>query len=225
MELMRKDERRLEPTSILGFPTCTRKPLRNSRTVKSITSSKTGFNSPVCLRWRFPTATLLRSWKIVSYVRSLRCLTGGEKTMEASTFTSARYVGSQACQKCHKDIYDCWKETPMANVVRDPRERPDAIIPDLSTNTIARFTEDRIAFVYGRKWKQRCFTKIGDDHFRLNGTSAIKHGGPTTYQTLEQIGGLRNTHPTTCSVRPERPATAATPSVMTFTPNRSASGT
>src|SRR3984957_13792643 len=83
------------------------------------------------------------SWKLVSYIRSLRSLTSAEKTQEASTSTSAHYVGSQTCQKCHQDIYDRWKKTPMANVVRDPREHPDAIIPDLSTNTVARFTKDQ----------------------------------------------------------------------------------
>jgi len=29
----------------------------------------------------------------------------------------------------------------MANVVRDPREHPDAIIPDLSTNKVSKFTK------------------------------------------------------------------------------------
>jgi predicted CXXCH cytochrome family protein len=107
------------------------------------------------------------SWKLVSYIRSLRPLTSGEKTIETSTSTSAHYVGSQACQKCHQAIYERWKRTPMANVVRDPREHPDAIIPDLSTNTVARFTRDQVAFVYGSKWKQRYFTKIGDDYYPL----------------------------------------------------------
>jgi mono/diheme cytochrome c family protein len=109
----------------------------------------------------------VESWKLVSYIRSLRPLTSGEKIIVASTSTSAHYVGSQACQKCHQDIYERWKKTPMANVVRDPREHPDAIIPDLSTNTIARFTKDQVAFVYGSKWKQRYFTKIGDDYYPL----------------------------------------------------------
>jgi predicted CXXCH cytochrome family protein len=55
----------------------------------------------------------------------------------------------------------------MANVVRDPREHPDAIIPDLTTNTVAKFTRDQVAFVYGSIWKQRYFTKAGDDYFPL----------------------------------------------------------
>jgi hypothetical protein len=60
-----------------------------------------------------------------------------------------------------------WKKTPMANVVRDPREHPEAIIPDPATNTVAKFSKDQIAFVYGSVWKQRYFTKVGDDYFPL----------------------------------------------------------
>ncbi len=108
------------------------------------------------------------SWKLVLFIRSLRPLTGTEKTQAGTDHCeSAHYVGSQACEKCHAQIYDHWKKTPMANVVRDPREHPDAIIPDLATNTVAKFTKDQVAFVYGSIWKQRYFTKIGDDYFPL----------------------------------------------------------
>jgi predicted CXXCH cytochrome family protein len=107
------------------------------------------------------------SWKLVSYIRSFRPLASGEKRLEASSSVSAHYSGSQACEKCHADIYDRWKKTPMANVVRDPRDHPDAILPDLNTNTVARFTKEQVAFVYGSKWKQRYFTKIGDDYYPL----------------------------------------------------------
>ena len=42
----------------------------------------------------------------------------------------------------------------MANVVRDPREHPEAIIPDLSgADQFFHFTKDDIAFVYGSPWK------------------------------------------------------------------------
>ena len=54
----------------------------------------------------------------------------------------------------------------MANVVRDPREHPDAIIPDLSKpDPLLTFTKDDIALVYGSRWKQRYFKKVGDDYF------------------------------------------------------------
>jgi predicted CXXCH cytochrome family protein len=78
------------------------------------------------------------------------------------------YVGSAACQKCHAPIYERWSKTRMANVVRDPREHPDAIIPDLSKpNELVTFKKDDIAFVYGSKWKQRYFTKVGNDYYPL----------------------------------------------------------
>ncbi len=48
----------------------------------------------------------------------------------------------------------------MANVVRDPKVHPDAILPDLSKpDPLVHFTKDDIAFVYGSKWKQRYFTQ------------------------------------------------------------------
>jgi predicted CXXCH cytochrome family protein len=107
------------------------------------------------------------SWKLVLFIRDLRPLTAQEKSKQNITVeaNSAHYVGSQACQKCHSEIYEHWRKTPMANVVRDPREHPEAIIPDLATNPIAKFTKDQVAFVYGSIWKQRYFTKIGDDYF------------------------------------------------------------
>lgn len=107
------------------------------------------------------------SWKLVSYIRSLRSATPQEAATEERVSRSAHYVGSEACQKCHEEIYKRWKKTPMANVVRDPREHPDAIIPDLKTNNVAKFTIDQVALVYGSKWKQRYFTKNGDDYYPL----------------------------------------------------------
>ena len=105
------------------------------------------------------------SWKLVLFIRSLRELSGEERQQQAATTNSAHYVGSQSCRKCHEQIYEHWRKTPMANVVRDPREFPDAIIPNLASNTVARFTKDEVALVYGSVWKQRYFTKRGDDYF------------------------------------------------------------
>ncbi|MBZ5697798.1 MAG: c-type cytochrome [Acidobacteriia bacterium] len=105
------------------------------------------------------------AWKLVLFIRSISQLTPQEKSQQDTTAKSAHYVGSAACQKCHAQIYEYWKKTPMANVVRDPREHPDAITPDLATNPLTKFTKDQVAFVYGSVWKQRYFTKIGDDYF------------------------------------------------------------
>src|SRR5579864_4157024 len=106
------------------------------------------------------------SWKLVLFIRSLRELSREERQQQAATTNSAHYVGSQSCRKCHEQIYERWRKTPMANVVRDPREFPDAIIPDLSKgDPLVKFSKNDIALVYGSVWKQRYFTKIGDDYF------------------------------------------------------------
>jgi hypothetical protein len=50
--------------------------------------------------------------------------------------SSAHYVDSASCQKYHAAIDERWRKTPMANVMRDPREHADAIIPDLKTDSV-----------------------------------------------------------------------------------------
>ena len=86
--------------------------------------------------------------------------------LSAQPASSGRYVGSAACQQCHAEIYGRWKKTRMANVVRDPKQFPDAITPDLTQpNPLLTFTKNDIAFVYGGKWKQRYFKKVGDDYY------------------------------------------------------------
>jgi predicted CXXCH cytochrome family protein len=107
------------------------------------------------------------SWKLVLFIRSLRPLTQQEQTKQVQTSASAHYIGSEACEKCHAEIFEHWRKTPMANVVRDPRQHPDAIIPNLATNNVFKFSKEQVAFVYGSLWKQRYFTKIGDDYFPL----------------------------------------------------------
>ena len=108
------------------------------------------------------------AWNLVRFVRSLSLRDQNQQAQQMASLSSAHYTGSQSCAKCHQEIYDHWKTTPMANIVRDPREHPEAIIPNLATNTVAKFTKDQIAFVYGSLWKQRYFTKVGDDYFPLS---------------------------------------------------------
>jgi predicted CXXCH cytochrome family protein len=87
-----------------------------------------------------------------------------------------QYVGSAACNACHAPIYARWSKTRMANVVRDPKAHPDAIIPDFSKpDPLVTFTKADIAFVYGSKWKQRYFTKVGDDYFPLGAQWDVTH--------------------------------------------------
>lgn len=50
--------------------------------------------------------------------------------------------------------------------VRDPAQYPDAIIPDLSKpDPLVTFTRSDVTLVYGSKWKQRYFKKVGDDYY------------------------------------------------------------
>ncbi len=111
--------------------------------------------------------TNAESWKLVAYIRSFRSANQEEIAIQDRALSTSHYVGSEACEKCHEAIYRRWEKTPMANVVLDPRQHPDAIIPDLKTNNVAKFTLDQVALVYGSKWKQRYFTKIGDDYYPL----------------------------------------------------------
>jgi predicted CXXCH cytochrome family protein len=89
---------------------------------------------------------------------------------------TARYVGSKACQSCHPAVYSRWTKTRMANIVRDPKTHPDAILPDLSKpDPLVTFKKADIAFVYGSKWKQRYFTKRGDDYYVLPAQWDVSH--------------------------------------------------
>src|SRR5579883_289157 len=92
------------------------------------------------------------TWQLVLYIRHLpQTAAPAPETNAPSPITAgAHSVGSAACKECHAEIYERWKKTPMANVVRDPREHPEAIIPDLSQpNPLVTFSKDDIAFVYG----------------------------------------------------------------------------
>ncbi len=117
--------------------------------------------------WQLPDR---ETWQLVAFIRNLPKTASVDAHPAAgglgASLATAHYVGSSACKTCHGAIYESWRKTPMANVVRDPREHPEAIIPDLSKGgPLVNFTAADIAFVYGGKWKQRYFKKVGDDYF------------------------------------------------------------
>jgi predicted CXXCH cytochrome family protein len=90
----------------------------------------------------------------------------GASQAQLSSNQAPGYTGSVACKTCHPAVYERWKRTRMANVVRDPRQYPDAILPDLSKpDPLVTFKPQDIALVYGSKWKQRYITKTGNDYF------------------------------------------------------------
>ena len=127
--------------------------------------------------WQLPDQS---TWQLVIFMRHLPQTASVDappvKVGRATSTDNAHYVGSTACQTCHRSIYDHWKKTLMANVVRDPREHPEAVIPDFAkADPLVTFSKDDIAFVYGSKWKQRYFKKIGDDYFPLPAQWDITH--------------------------------------------------
>ena len=94
------------------------------------------------------------------------------QALAASTNTqaAATYVGSQSCRRCHTATYERWSKTRMANVVTDPKVHPEVVLPDFSKpDPLLTFTLDDVALVYGSKWKQRYFTKRGNDYYPLSG--------------------------------------------------------
>ncbi len=87
----------------------------------------------------------------------------------------AHFVGSASCKACHAQAYNGWKQTRMANVIRDPKQHPEAVLGDFTRpDPLRPFTLDQVAFVYGSRWKQRYFTRRGDDYFPLPAQWDIK---------------------------------------------------
>src|SRR5262245_53163300 len=87
---------------------------------------------------------------------------------QTATPPAAQYVGSQSCRRCHAPTYERWSKTRMANVVRDPKQHPEAVLPDFSkADPLLTFTIGDVAFVYGSKWKQRYFARAGNDYYPL----------------------------------------------------------
>jgi predicted CXXCH cytochrome family protein len=131
---------------------------------------RNGIRNTAMPAWNFPDRQV---WQLVAYLRNLAIVATpqGEDIaiQQEAAVNDAHYVGSAACQSCHQEIYARWKKTRMANIVRDPKVYPEAIIPDLSKAdpSIVNFTKNDIALVYGSHWKQRYFRKVGDDYFPI----------------------------------------------------------
>jgi mono/diheme cytochrome c family protein len=171
--------------------------------------------------WQMPDRQI---WQLVAFIRHLPAIapleaaqgTAGESTATASM----HYVGSAACQKCHEDIYARWAKSRMANVVRDPRRHPDAIIPDFSRpDPLLRFSKNDIAFVYGSRWKQRYLPRLATiiSRNRRSGMSRTESGSGISYPIMP-TGGRRFIRRTISSGRRGPSAMAVTRSTTTSPP-------
>ncbi len=136
----------------------------------------------------------------------MACLLAPSAAYAQAPARTPAFVGSAQCRVCHTAVYDRWKNTRMANVIRDPKEHPEAIIPDLSQpNPVVTFTKDQIAWVYGSKWKQRYFTKVGDDYFPLGAQWDVTHKQWRPYQAANGSDWWTAFYPGGNSTRPTGP--------------------
>jgi predicted CXXCH cytochrome family protein len=102
----------------------------------------------------------------------------------------ASYVGSPVCKTCHQATWARWSRTRMANVLTDPKLRPEVILPDFTKpDPLRNFGIDDIAFVYGGKLKQRYFRKSGDDYFPLPATWDVTNKVWRPYAHIQQPTG------------------------------------
>jgi predicted CXXCH cytochrome family protein len=147
-------------------------------------------------------------WQIVAFLRHLppTAAPGAANEPTPAHAIEAHCVGSVACESCHQEIYDRWRKTRMANVVRDPREHPDAFIPDFSKpDPLLTFTKDDVAFVYGSRWKQRYFTRRGDDYFPLPAQWDIIHARWLPYHVPKNADWWAPLYPDDNMQRPTGP--------------------
>src|SRR5437762_13214187 len=109
---------------------------------------------------------------VLSVTNAIACT----KSLPPRQEATKTFVGSRACRDCHQDIFDRWQTTLMANVVRDPKQHPEAIVADFSTpNALVTFKPEDVDFTYGTKWKQRYWQKRGDDYFVLPAQWDVRH--------------------------------------------------
>jgi predicted CXXCH cytochrome family protein len=105
-------------------------------------------------------------WSLVLWLAFVTASLAACVRREPPPNAEKHFVGSEKCASCHQDVYNRWKDTLMAKVIQDPAKHPEAIVADFSTpNPLVTFRKEDIAFTYGTKWKQRYFSKRGDDYY------------------------------------------------------------
>ena len=80
------------------------------------------------------------------------------------------------------------------------------ILPDLSKpDPLLTFKKEDIAFLYGSKWKQQYFQKVGDDYFPLNAQWDITHQIWRPYNAAVGTDWWTKFYPEANSSRPTGP--------------------
>ena len=99
----------------------------------------------------------------------------------------------------------------MANVLADPKVRPEVIIPDFSkSDPVRTFNLADVFFVYGGKFKQRYFRKAGDDYYPLPATWDVMNQKWRPYThiqkpTSQECDGCHSAGPQTQYVQGHNP--------------------
>ena len=109
-----------------------------------------------------------------------------------SQTASSNYVGSQSCRRCHAPTYERWSKTRMANVVRDPKEHPEAVLPDFSKpDPLLTFTLDRRRVRLRQQMEAAVLhdgRRTTTSRCRRSGTSPIGSGGRTSSSRIPTGG-------------------------------------
>ena len=146
---------------------------------------RNGIRNTAMPAWSMPDRQI---WQLVAYMRRLP-IVASLTPISQQTPAGAHYVGSKACASCHKDEYDRWSKTAMANVVRDPKAHPEAVLGDFSKpNPVVTFKISDVDFVYGSIWKQRYFHKVGKTYIPYPAQWDVVHKAWSKYHVPDKGG-------------------------------------
>jgi hypothetical protein len=139
-------------------------------------------------------------------------LSGSGSVQNGAAAVKSHYVGSAACKSCHLAEYNGWKKSRMANILLNPRDHPEAVVGDFTRpDPVRTFTLDDVAFLYGGRFKQRYFSKRGDDYYPLPAQWDVAKRKWLPYHVEAGTDWWVPFHgPTSFVDPPGRPATAVT---------------
>ena len=138
-------------------------------------------------------------------------------TTAYSEAPAAHFVGSKSCEKCHAEAYKGWKQTRMANVVRDPKAHPEAALGDFThPNPIVTLVSIRWRLYTEAAGSSATLPNAGTitTLYRRSGMCKRASGFHTTWRR-EPTGGCRFTAPRILTGQPDQPATDVTRSTTT----------
>ena len=94
----------------------------------------------------------------------------------------------------------------MANILVDVKAHPEAILADFSKpDPLVTFKKEDIAFTYGSRWKQRYFTKVGNDYFVFGAQWDVGAGVWRRYYVREGTDWWAKHYPAEQMQRPTGP--------------------